>query len=71
MSSQKSQSASTSGAGAKGQAASIDLGKYRLGALLGKGAFGQVRPTFRNQGLALSRFERLDKFGFNFTFQAL
>jgi serine/threonine protein kinase len=71
MSSLKSQSVSASGAGAKGQAASIDLGKYRLGALLGKGAFGQVRSTLRNQGLALSHFEHCDRLCFDFMFQAL
>ena len=51
MSSLKSQSTTPALAGIKGDVASIDLGKYRLGALLGKGAFGQVRTKIaHNQG---------------------
>jgi hypothetical protein len=46
MSSLKSQANAQAAAGVKGDAASVDLGKYRLGALLGKGAFGQVKCFF-------------------------
>ena len=42
MSSAKSQPSNSAVSNVKGDVASIDLGKYRLGALLGKGAFGQV-----------------------------
>ena len=42
MASAKSQASASAVTSTKGDVTSIDLGKYRLGALLGKGAFGQV-----------------------------
>jgi hypothetical protein len=45
----KSQAIAPAGSSSKGDVASTDLGKFRLGALLGKGAFGQVvRPACKN-----------------------